>query len=287
MMPAGSMPLPRRSRTAGRLALACLALTPVAVFPVVAKLPARWPIGGVAWAAGTRATPAPQVQIDKSKIDLPNHRLEMRLSHPPAEIQIKVTADSGAELADERHDFTGQAAGSPLVVTWTPSSDAVVARIEITAHDAAGGFASVAITAWSVSIPHEEVVFKTDSSEIMESERPKLEASLQLIGAALAKHKDEFGRPTLFIAGHTDTVGATAYNFKLSQARAQSIARWFKSHGLRIPVAYEGFGEAALAVKTADNVDEPRNRRVDYILSIEEPMVRATGFRPSWKRAGQ
>ena len=75
MMPAGSMPLPRRSRTAGRLALACLALTPVAVFPVVAKLPARWPIGGVAWAAGTRATPAPQIQIDKSKIDLPNHRL--------------------------------------------------------------------------------------------------------------------------------------------------------------------------------------------------------------------
>ena len=38
--------------------------------------------------------------------------------------------------------------------------------------------------------------------------------------------------------------------------------------------------------KTADNGDEPRNRRVDYILSIEEPVVRATGFRPSWERAG-
>jgi len=263
-----------------RLVLAASALT------VVTALSGGAPSGGVAWAAGPRATRAPQIQIDKSKIDLPNHRLEMRLSLPPAEVQIKVTADSGQELADERHDFTGQPAGSPLIVTWTPSSDAVVARIEITAHDTAGGFAGVAITAWSVSIPHEEVVFKTDSSDIMESERPKLEASLQLITAAVAKHKDEFGRPTLFIAGHTDTVGATPYNFKLSQARAQSIARWFKGHGLRIPVAYEGFGEAALAVKTADNVDEPRNRRVDYILSIEEPVVRATGFRPSWKRAG-
>jgi len=274
-------------RTAGPHRRAGLALTSAAALSVLTALSGPGPTEKIACAAGPRATPAPQIQIDKSKIDLPNHRLEMRLSLPPAEVQIKVTADSGEELADERHDFTGQAAGSPLVVTWKPSSDAVVARIEITAHDIAGGFAGVAITAWSVSIPHEEVVFKTDSSEIMESERPKLEASLQLIGAALAKHKDEFGRPTLFIAGHTDTVGATAYNFKLSQARAQSIARWFKSHGLRIPVAYEGFGEASLAVKTADNVDEPRNRRVDYILSIEEPILRATGFRPSWKRTSQ
>lgn len=237
-------------------------------------------------AAAHKSTPAPQIQIDKSKVDLPNHRLEMRMSLPPAEVQIKVVSDTGEELADERHDFTGQPAGSPLIVTWTPSSDATAARIEITAHDVAGGFAGVAIVAWSLSIPHEEVVFKTDSSEIMDSERPKLEASLQLIGAALAKHKDEFGRPTLFIAGHTDTVGATAYNFKLSQARAQSIARWFKGHGLRIPVAFEGFGETALAVKTADNVDEPRNRRVDYILAVEEPVLHATGFRPSWKRTG-
>ncbi|HEY8923491.1 MAG TPA: OmpA family protein, partial [Polyangia bacterium] len=66
----------------------------------------------------------------------------------------------------------------------------------------------------------------------------------------------------------------------------QSISRWFKGHGLRIPVAYEGFGESALAVQTADNVDEIRNRRVDYILSIDEPALRATGFRPSWKRLG-
>src|SRR5438552_6274395 len=239
---------------------------------------------GTSAAGGHKGTPAPQLQVDKSKVDLANHRLELRMSLPPAEVEIKVLSDSGEELADERHDFTGQPAGSPLIVTWTPSSDATAARIELKAHDVAGGFAGVAIVSWSLSIPHEEVVFKTDSAEIAETERPKLEASLQQISAALAKHRDEFGRPTLFIAGHTDTVGGTAYNFKLSQARAQSIARWFKSRGLRIPVAYEGFGEAALAVKTADNVDEPRNRRADYILSIEEPVLRATGFRPSWKR---
>jgi len=262
------------SRSLGLLSMSAVTLT------------ASWTFSPAAQAeGGRRATPAPQIQIDKSKVDLVNHRLEMRLSMPPADVEIVVTSESGEELASERHDFTGQAAGSPLVVTWTPSSDAPAARIELRAHDTAGGFAGMAIVSWSVSIPHEEVVFKTDSAEIMESERPKLEASLQQISAAVAKHKDEFGHPTLFIAGHTDTVGGNAYNLKLSQARAQSIAHWFKSHGLRIAVAYEGFGESALAVKTADNVDEPRNRRVDYILSVEEPALRATGFRPSWKRS--
>src|SRR3569623_595806 len=234
---------------------------------------------------GRRTTPAPQIQIDKSKVALTNHRLELRLSQPPADVEIVVTSDSGDALASDRHDFTGHAAGSPLVVTWTPSSDAPAAKIELRAHDTAGGFAGMAIVSWAVSIPHEEVVFKTDSAEIMDSERPKLEASLQQISAAVAKHKDEFGHPTLFIAGHTDTVGGNSYNLKLSQARAQSIAHWFKSHGLRLAVAYEGFGASALAVKTADNVDEPRNRRVDYILSVEDPALRATGFHPSWKRA--
>jgi outer membrane protein OmpA-like peptidoglycan-associated protein len=272
-------PTRRRSNLAWRAVPIVAAVT---LLPLVLD---AWSGGGGAAAAGRKATPAPQIQVDKSKVDLVNHRLEIRMSLPPADVEIKVLSETGEELADERHDFTGQPAGSPLVVTWTPSSDATAARIELTAHDVAGGFAGMAIVSWSLSIPHEEVVFKTDSAEIDESERPKLDASLQQINAALAKHKDEFGRPTLFIAGHTDTVGGTAYNFKLSQARAQAIARWFRNHGLRIPVAYEGFGEAALAVKTADNVDEPRNRRADYILAVEEPTLRATGFRPSWKRA--
>jgi hypothetical protein len=53
---------------------------------------------------------------------------------------------------------------------------------------------------------------------------------------------------------------------------------------LKIPIAFEGFGESALLVKTADEVDEPRNRRADYILSVEEPVFKSSGFRPSWSR---
>src|SRR3569833_410592 len=114
---------------------------------------------------GRRTTPAPQIQIDKSKVDLTNHRLEMRLSQPPADVEIVVTAESGEELARDRHDFSGHAAGSPLVATWTPSSDAPAARFELRAHDTAGGFAGMAIVSWSISLPREEVVCKSDSAE--------------------------------------------------------------------------------------------------------------------------
>lgn len=234
-----------------------------------------------------RQRPAPQIQIDKSKVDLTNHRLELRLSTPPAQVELRVISESSEVLAEETRDFTGREAGSVLELDWTPASPAPVARIDIKAHDTAGGFAGVAVVAWSLTIPHEEVVFRTDSAELDAPERPKLESSLQKITAALRVHGAEFGRPTLFIAGHTDTVGNDTHNLKLSQARAQAIARWFLGHGVGIGVAYEGFGESTPAVKTPDDTDEPRNRRVDYILSIDEPRLASAApasFRPSWKR---
>ena len=230
------------------------------------------------------ALPALVVQIDKAKVDLKEHRLEVRLSRAASTITLHVVGDSGAVLADESHEFSGAPAGTPLVVAWTPTSAETVAKIELMAYDTSGYYAGVAIIPWSVRIPHEEVAFRTGSAQIDDSEKPKLEASFTKITEALAGHGD-LGKITLFLAGHTDTVGSDASNFKLSQARAQAIAVWFKKRGLGVPIAYEGFGESSPAVRTADEVDEPKNRRVDYILSIDEPSFRTTGFRPSWKRA--
>ena len=85
---------------------------------------------------------------------------------------------------------------------------------------------------------------------------------------------------TLYIAGHTDTVGNPTHNFKLSQDRARSIAAWFRKRGVKIPISYEGFGETSLAVKTADNIDEVKNRRADYILSDGPPTLSPPSSRP-------
>jgi outer membrane protein OmpA-like peptidoglycan-associated protein len=224
------------------------------------------------------------VVIDKAKVDIEEHRLEVKMNHVASKVTIKVYDDSGAVLAEEEHDFAGKAAGTPLIVTWSPSSDATVGRIEVFGYDDDGAYKGIAITPWAISIPHEEVNFRRDSAEIDDSEKPKLEASFAKVTDAIASHRD-LGRISLYIAGHTDSVGAPAYNLQLSRARAQAIAGWFKKRGLKVPIAFEGFGESALLIKTADEVDEPRNRRVDYILAIDEPVFKTSGFRPAWRRA--
>jgi outer membrane protein OmpA-like peptidoglycan-associated protein len=240
--------------------------------------------GGASWGdgpAGSQARAPLDIEIDKSKVDLKEHHLELKASRDLVKVTVKVTGDSGAMLANESHDVS-QPAHAPLLVRWSPSTDEAVARIEVFAYDADGYYKGVAIVPWSVRIPHEEVNFKTDASEIADPEKPKLEASFTKVTEVLRKHPDIHA--TLFIAGHTDTVGPAEYNMRLSRARAQAIAKWFRQRGLGISIAFAGFGETALLVKTADEVDEPRNRRVDYILSVDEPVLKSTGAPPSWAR---
>jgi outer membrane protein OmpA-like peptidoglycan-associated protein len=224
-----------------------------------------------------------KVTVDRSKVDIEHHHLEVVLSRTAKTVDIKELGDSGSVLADETHDFSGKAAGTPLLVTWQPSSDEPVARIEVFGHDTDGYYAGVAIVPWAVKIPHQEVLFDTDKADIKASQKPKLEESYGKIKDAIEAHKD-LGAIKLFIAGHTDTVGTASHNLELSRRRAKAIAYWFKKRGLSIPVLWEGFGESVPAVKTGDEVDEPRNRRVDYILAIEPPALKA-GSAPSWKKS--
>jgi len=222
-----------------------------------------------------------RVEIDKSRA-LTQRTVELRMNHAPSHVEVKVFGPSGdAPLVEHEQKFHGHAPGETLVVTW-PEPRGEVARIEVRSFDTQGASYTYTLTPWFVSIPHEEVNFATDSAVVTGPEAPKLEASLKLVNQALDKHRD-VGPIKLFIVGHTDTVGQSAYNLKLSQARAQSIATWFRRRGLRIPVYFEGLGEQSLLVATPDETDERRNRRVEYILGVESPPIKAVGFRPSWK----
>jgi outer membrane protein OmpA-like peptidoglycan-associated protein len=237
--------------------------------------------------AAVAAGSALRVQVDKSRVDLKGHRLEVKVSRPVGKLTVTVMGESGATLADEELDFTGRPASTPLVVTWTPSSDEPVARIEVRAYQSPDVWVGVELFPWFVPIPHDDVTFKTDSADIDASESPKLDSAFAKLSEALAKDRQngrEHAGITLFIVGHTDTVGGDGYNLKLSQARARAIGAWFRKRGVRLPIAYEGFGETSPKVQTADNVDEARNRRVDYILSDDPPVFKTAGFRPAWKR---
>src|SRR4051812_6277772 len=72
-----------------------------------------------------------QVTIDRSKVDLAKHTLEVKLSRAAEKVHVKVLGESGTELADVEKPFNGAAAGTALEVSWTPSSDEAVARIEV------------------------------------------------------------------------------------------------------------------------------------------------------------
>jgi outer membrane protein OmpA-like peptidoglycan-associated protein len=222
-----------------------------------------------------------RVEIDKSRA-LSQRTVELRMNHAPGHVEVKVYGVTGdAPLVEHEQKFDGHAPGEPLIVTW-PDPGADIGRIEVKSFDTEGASYTYTLTPWSVSIPHEEVNFATDSAVVTPGEAPKLEASLKLINEALAKHR-EIGAAKLFLVGHTDTVGNPAYNLKLSQARAQSISAWFRKRGLRIPIYYEGLGEQSLLVQTPDETDEPRNRRCEYILGEASPPLKALGFRPTWK----
>lgn len=68
----------------------------------------------------------------------------------------------------------------------------------------------------------------------------------------------------VWIIGHTDTVGGDAFNEALSIRRAERVKTMLISLGVPAEsIVTKGMGKRAPRVPTADNTDEPRNRRVD------------------------
>jgi len=66
------------------------------------------------------------------------------------------------------------------------------------------------------------------------------------------------------VIGHTDTVGKTEFNDALSLRRAERVRKDFVDRGIPThTVNVAGRGERELIVPTADEVSEPRNRRVE------------------------
>ena len=66
------------------------------------------------------------------------------------------------------------------------------------------------------------------------------------------------------VIGHTDAVGSIQFNDKLSLQRASSARQLLIDRGIPpVSISIAGRGERELLVATPDNVDEPRNRRVE------------------------
>ncbi|HET7710841.1 MAG TPA: OmpA family protein [Thermoanaerobaculia bacterium] len=112
-----------------------------------------------------------------------------------------------------------------------------------------------------------DVLFEFDKADLL----PKAEATLAK-AAAMIGEKAKGGRAK--IEGHTDGKGSDAYNLRLSQRRAESVRRWFQTHGLsQLSFTTEGYGaKRPVAPNTKpDGSDDAegrsRNRRVEIVIT--------------------
>jgi len=72
------------------------------------------------------------------------------------------------------------------------------------------------------------------------------------------------------IAGHTDTSGASAYNQRLSQRRADIVSQALVARGIDVgPITEAAKGETDLAKATRDGVREPLNRRSEVVITVK------------------
>ena len=80
----------------------------------------------------------------------------------------------------------------------------------------------------------------------------------EALGAALTRSGGD-----VVVTGHTDTTGTGPANDALSQRRAQQVREMFVERAFPASrIEAVGRGERELAVPTADDIDEARNRRV-------------------------
>ena len=89
---------------------------------------------------------------------------------------------------------------------------------------------------------------------------PESTGAFEKIFAEIARRKVA----EIAVIGHTDRVGAVEYNDALSLRRAERVRNDFADRGIpTISINVAGRGEREPIVPTADEVSEPRNRRVE------------------------
>ena len=228
------------------------------------------------------AQPKLQLNIAENDIDVEKRTIRFSMSTATASAEIEVFSPEGTLLHSGRQDYPNATPGSQLEVSWPDLGDnGKNFRIELKFTDTAGNWVTFQVIRFYIEIPHEEIEFETAKAVITPEQRPKLDKPFALLEEAVAKYS-KLMSVGLYVGGHTDTVGQAADNQKLSEKRAQAIAKFFIDRGLKsLPIFVRGFGEGALAVKTADNVAERKNRRAQYIISSYVPPLAGPG---SWRR---
>jgi outer membrane protein OmpA-like peptidoglycan-associated protein len=104
-----------------------------------------------------------------------------------------------------------------------------------------------------------QTAFETNSTEI----KPGFRSTMDKLADVVVR----YNKTALTIVGHTDDVGTNAYNQKLSEQRALSVARYLE--GKRVDsmrLAISGKGETQPSVSNSTESGRQANRRVEIYL---------------------
>ena len=116
-----------------------------------------------------------------------------------------------------------------------------------------------ALSALPPAAQHFVLYFRFESDELTDESRTLVPQVLQAV-------KDR-PFPDASVVGHTDTTGTAASNVELGLRRANAIRSVLVDAGVDAAVIeVTSHGETDLLVKTADEVYEPRNRRVEITI---------------------
>jgi outer membrane protein OmpA-like peptidoglycan-associated protein len=98
--------------------------------------------------------------------------------------------------------------------------------------------------------------FRLESDELTDESRALLPGVLKAVAGRPA--------PEVGVVGHTDTTGEQRSNYALGLDRANRVRTLLIGAGVEASlIDVSSLGESDLRIKTADNVLEPRNRRVE------------------------
>ncbi len=153
----------------------------------------------------------------------------------------------GKQYDDQIKELREQTVGSGVDVEEVGDQDAILVRLP------------------------DGVTFARGSSSI----NPGFYDTLNSVADSLVRYPNSL----IDVYGFTDTTGAPATNQRLSEQRARGVADYLIARGVaRSRIETRGFGEQReyLRIPTGDNVDEPRNRRVEIkIIPISQDEVSA------------
>jgi outer membrane protein OmpA-like peptidoglycan-associated protein len=150
-------------------------------------------------------------------------------------------------------DLAAPRAGTRTTSAATPGVVHTVSEADVTR------LFSEALAALPPASRHFTLHFRFESGDLTEESIALVPAILQAVKALAV--------PEVVVVGYTDTMGDATANVALGLKRAASVRTILIRAGLALStIEVTSHGEADLLIKTADNIPEPRNRRVEITV---------------------